>query len=246
MIIARNRHVHAAAFDEIDASVRAILDEERVKHAVVFNAHAAPALVPPDAIVFNLENVGLQVSPLSFPRNTIWDFSRRNVEAWRAARPDGPPVHHVPVGYHRSMERFRLRPWAERDIDVVFTGAINERRRAVFERLRALGLRVETVSAPYGQERDAVLARARLAIGPVYYPRGLFSALRAAHCVANRLVLVAETAAEIPTWAYPRPCRYGRLVGRVSSLLARGEEGVGEVAEEAYRRFCGSPLRLPA
>ena len=245
MILARARHVHAAAFDEIDAAVRSLLNEAKLRHTVLFNAHVAPALVPPDAIVFNLENIGLQISPLAFPRNTIWDFSQRNVDGWRAARPDGPPVHHVPIGHHPSMERFGLRRWAERDIDIVFTGAVNERRGVILDRLRVLGLRVETVSAPYGQQRDAVLSRARLAIAPVYYPNGLFSTLRAAHCVANRLVLVAEEAFEVPAWMYPAPCRYDCLVMQVASLLAGGERAVSAAAEEAYRRFYASPLRLP-
>lgn len=247
MIIARERHAHSACFDEIDAAVSAMLAASQDPRLVIFNAHSDPNSIPPGSVVFNLENVELQVSPVLFQEHEIWDFSLRNVERWRRRRSPATfaQIRHVPIGHHASMERFTLRSWRERDIDVVFTGAPNPRRALILDALRRLGYRVLALPWPYGSERDALLARARVAVCPLYYPDGLFPVLRSAHSIANGLPIIAEAAAESPVWHHPPPVPYDEIVGSVDALLAGGESAVTDTAENAYARFRASPLSLP-
>ena len=63
------------------------------------NGHA----FPPGAIVYNLENVGLQVSADAFPDNQIWDFSDVGTRAW-----GGRTVHAPDQRVHRSSVWLRL------------------------------------------------------------------------------------------------------------------------------------------
>jgi hypothetical protein len=243
MIIGRDVHLHAACFDEISTSVDRLLIAANDPRVVVFNAHAFPNRVPPGAIIYNLENVDVQVSGDAFPDHEIWDFSGRNATRWRDPR---KPVHHVPAGHHSSMERFQPLPWDDRDIDIVFTGCMNVRRQHVLDTLARRGLKILTLSTVYGPDRDKILARAKLAINMLYYEDGTFAVLRTAHYAANSIAVVSEIANEAPTWTYPAPVPYARLVDSCHDLLEGGEEKLVSVAAEALRRFREHPLKLPA
>ena len=240
MILGRERHVHAACFTELDAAVADLAGGR----TVALNAHAFPHEVPIGAVVYNLENVGIQVgaSPLAFLGHELWDFSRRNVEAWHAA---GRAVAHVPVGYHPSMERFRRLPAEACEHDVVFTGAMNDRRRAVLDALRQRGLRVAVVPYDlYGAQRDQILSRSRMALNMLYYEEGTHPVLRTAHLVANGVPVLCEHAPEAPTWALLQ-CAYGDLVERCAELLGRRREVLDHLADSSYVALRMHPMTLP-
>ena len=244
VIILRNIHFPAACFDEIDVAVQLSLTEKGAARLVVFNAHAVdPNAIPPNAIVYNFENVGIQIPTSSFPGRTIWDFSRRNVERWRA---DGRDATYVPVGYHASMTRFKPLPWRERDIDVVFFGYRNDRRSHLMQQLKALGLRTAMIENAYGPDRDRILARSRIALNMLFYENGVFPTLRSAHLASNRIVTISETANDVPAWVYPPPVRYDQIIDRVLTVVREGEEGNAREAQAAFESFAASPLRLPA
>ena len=184
MILGIDRHPQAECFREIDDAVRAMTDRN-----VVFNAHSFDA--PLGSIVWNLENVPIQVPD---PRerwggHEVWDGFASNAKQYGAK--------YVAIGYHPSMQRFCRADTL--DIDVVFAGCINERRAKVLQELADRGLNV-VVLAPgvYGAERDAVFARARLAINMQYYESGNYPTLRAAHLVANKVPMLSERAPEMP------------------------------------------------
>ncbi len=208
MILGRDRHPASACFDEIDAAVSALTDR-----VVVFNAHAFPGHVPEGAVVWNTENVPGQVpDPRAlWPDHEIWDISAANAARYGAK--------HVPIGYHPSMERFERRPVEEQDIDVVFTGCMNPRRADVLQQLADRGLKVAHIGpgGPHGAERDAVLARSRLALNMLFYPDGTFPALRVAHLVANRVPVVSEMAPEC--FDFLETCAYESLVENCVALL---------------------------
>jgi hypothetical protein len=223
----------AKCFVEIDEACRALTDR-----TIAFNAHRAPA--PPGAVAYNLENVPLQVTPDAFPDHEVWDFSARNVEAWRAA---GREVKHVPVEYHPSMERFKRA--AVLDIDVVFCGALNERRVKVLDALRARGLKVVVVPTRfYGRQRDAILARAKLALNMLFYEDGLYPTLRTAHLVANRVPVLSELAPEMPAWS-PGGVPWGMLTEIAEAMIGSPADHLEDAACARFDLFKATPLVLP-
>lgn len=229
MILGLSSHPAAACFTEIDEAVRQL----RGKDDVCFNAHAFPADVPPDAVVFQTENVPGQVAnPAAlWPDHEIWDLSRRNAEQYGG--------RHVPVGYHPSFERFKRADVL--DIDVVFTGCLNERRIAVLQALADRGLSVTAIPpGVYGAERDAVLARAKLALSMLYYSDGVFPALRVAHLVANRVPVLSERC--VDGWDYIPSVAIDMVEWCARNAITEGPA----MAEHAYQRFRQTPMRLPS
>ena len=236
------RPEHRPIFDEIDRAIATLLRAQRDPRVVCFNAHAEVNKIPPGAIVFNLENVGIQIQTDAFPGRTIWDFSARNVERWRAS---GRSAVHVPVGFHREFERFTSRPFAQRDIDVVFDGSMNPRRARVVDALRSRGLRVEHLLGVYGAAREAVFARARIALNMLYYDHGVYPILRYMHATAGRLAIISEAAPGASSWVFPQPAPYDTLVGHVVFHLAQGERALAALGARAHELLAAHPLTLP-
>ena len=242
LILGRDVHHHAACFDEIAVAVDQQLVAQHDSRTVVFNAHAFPTHVPQGVIIYNLENVDVQVSGDAFAGHEIWDFSTRNAARWRGQR---PAVTAVPVGHHVSMERFQPLPWSQRDVDVLFTGCLNPRRRQVLDALDCAGLKTVVLSTAYGGVRDALLARSKIALNMLFYEEGTFAVLRSAHCAANSVAVIAESANEAPSWAHPPPVPYAELVDVCRDLLAGGEQQVSSAASDALEKFRTHPLKLP-
>ncbi len=238
MIINRDTHLHAACFDEINHAMENMTDTD-----VLFNAHTSLACIPATGgVIYNMENVGTQVGRYTYPYGVdLWDFSARNCEEWRKL---GKQVTHVPIGYHPSMERFTPRPWEDRDIDVILCGAMNERRHKVLEGLRTLEIKVVHNPDTYGVERDKLLARSKLCLNMLYYEDGVFPALRAAHCAANRVGMLTEQAPEM--WDGIDRIEYKSLVEYAEILLSqKNGRWVQQEADEVYEAFKSMPMVLP-
>lgn len=225
MILRREWQVAAAGFDEINTAVEALTER-----LVVFNANNIPP--PPGAIVFNLENVPWQVDTSYWNGHEVWDFSARNVSRYQA--------RHVPIGYHKSMERFS--PAVSKDIDVVFCGAMNARRCKIVDKLKERKINVVVVNL-FGSERDIILARSKLAINMLYYEDGVFPALRVAHCVANKIPVISERCPE--GWDFIETCEYEQIVDVAERLVRGTEKNLDSMALSCLEKFQQMPLILP-
>jgi len=157
-----------------------------------------------------------------FRRYTLWDYSRRNVEA---LEPLGVKVARVvPIGY--VPELTRIQHAADPDLDVLFFGALNPRRIAVIEGLRAAGLRAEAVFGVYGPERDALIARSRVVLNVHFYEAKVLEMVRLSYLLANRCCVLSEASADreeddalAEGVAF---AAYDELVARARELVADG------------------------
>lgn len=229
MIVCRETMTFSQCFVEIDEAVRQL----RGKDDVAFNAHRGPA--PDGAIIFQTENVPTQVAdPLAlWPGREIWDLSAANAAKYGAK--------YVPIGWHPSMERFERS--RDLDIDIVFSGAINDRRAKVLNALQERGLHVVVVPIrAYGRQRDALLARAKLALNIRFYEDGIFPVLRTAHLIANHVPVLSETCADVigsHVW-------FDEIVDKAADMVARKDGWRALVAADDYCAFRAKPLVLPS
>ena len=199
---------HSAAFAEVAETIRhglttlghdALVSRDLAaadRRHIVLGAHLAPGAgiqLPPGSIIYNLEQVDDQSRWMTgalldlYRRHPLWDYSATNIE--RLVALGVPRPTHVPIGYVPSLTR--IAP-AEPDIDVLFYGSLNERRKRVIDRLRAAGVRVEAVFGVYGGERDALIARAKLVLNVHYYEAKVFEVVRVSYLLANGRAVVSE------------------------------------------------------
>lgn len=205
-IFGRDQFQHVACFEEVAQTLSACLrdlghettdfgsNQGRLVMFGVNNVTDEARRIPPDAIVFNTEQVA-SVDGLKhmenwrqFQNHVVWDYSRANVTFLRER--GFKRVVYCPIGYHERMERFTS--VAEPDIDVLHYGSLNDRRYRILEAIKAKGLRVGHLFGVYGAERDAVIARAKVVVNLHFYEHPIFEIFRVSHLLANRVPVITE------------------------------------------------------
>lgn len=235
---------HSQAFREVALSVHhgllelghdsvlsTRLDNRRRRHIVLGANKLAdhPQATSADTIIYNLE----QVTPGSkwfsdeyldlLRSRPVWDYSTRNIAALRKLGVDD--VTEVPIGYVPQLSR--IEP-TEKDIDVLFYGSINPRRREVLDALDQAGPIVYSAFGVYGDQRDAMIARARIVLNMHYYEAKVLEIVRVSWLLANRCFVVCERGAdaemEHPFESGIAYCDYDALVDTCRHYLAHPEQ----------------------
>jgi len=149
--------------------------------------------VPEGSILYNLEQLGGPSLPSQFYelalRNKVWDYSVHNIKKWKAISRDCDAVH-VPLGYVAELSR--IRAVRNEDIDVLFYGSLNERRKSILQALTAAGAKVETLFGVYGADRDEFIARSKIVLNMHFYDAKIFEVVRVSYLLANSKAVVSE------------------------------------------------------
>ncbi|QTD45821.1 methyltransferase domain-containing protein [Ottowia testudinis] len=195
---------------------------------LIFGAHLLPPdfKLPAHAIIYNLEQLvdwsrENAASPYfeRLKQHEVWDYSEVNMSVLREQGHER--AKHVPLGYAPQLARIAH---ARQDIDVLFYGSMNERRQQIIVQLKAKGLKVETLFGVYGEQRDRVIARAKVVLNMHYYPSGTFEIARVSYLLANRKAVVCEHSAMTPAYAHLSEAMayvpYEELVSSCARLVA--------------------------
>ena len=161
----------------------------------------------------------------------IWDYSASNIEFLQAGN---IRAKLLPLGYGKNLENIIS---AEKDIDVLFYGGVNERRKRILHELEARGLRVKILSDVYGRERDQYIARAKIVLNIHYYDMAIFESARIHYLLNNKVFVVTEQSVDNP---YPKVdligVPYEKLVDECVERLGDWENSQ-KLAELNYERF---------
>jgi hypothetical protein len=249
--------VHSAAFDELialfvaafsalGAQVDGAANQPLVGEGIniVFGAHlVAPTVTfPANTIIVNLEQMrgGLLVQPHYIEllrRHLVLDYSARNVERIREMTGNAH-VHVFKIGTMSALTR--IAPAPQQDVDVLFYGSLNERRRAILDALAARGLVVKALSGIYGAERDAWIARSKLVLNVHFYEDKIHEIVRTSYLLANRKAVVSECDADTEIDADVRDSLaavpYDKLVGTCVAL-ARNDARRHALEQAGFERF---------
>ena len=197
--------------------------------------------LPENVIIYNSEQLVDSSSWINesyltlLKQRTVWDYSRENIDRLAARGIGG--VQYAPVGYMPQLTRI---PFVEQDIDVLFYGLINERRKNILEALIKSGLRVEFLSDVYREERDAYIARAKVVLNMHYYEEGVFETVRVSYLLANEKAVVAEynggAALDLSLGEAVCAVPYDALVATCFSLVNDNEQRV-KLAKKGFEFF---------
>lgn len=207
---------------------------------ILLGAHLLPwgSKILSTCVLYNFEQ---RESPLLnnqaldlFRRYEVWDYSASNV-AWFAAR--GVRAKHVPIGYVPELKRIQKSPIP--DIDVLFYGLVNTRRRRILDDLKAAGLKVHETFNCYGSERDELIGRSKIVLNMHFYDTGIFEMVRCSYLFANQVCVVSEESVDVPTELVGAIALvpYDRLTWMCQHLVddPKGRRRVATRAHEAFR-----------
>ena len=184
---------------------RVSISKNRLRHDAVnfvFGAHLGfdPEQRARHACIFvNLEQLGsggAKVSPdyvALLRTSAVTDYDAGNVAAYSSAAGAVPVVPLLYAPYLAPADPIAL---AERPIDLLFVGSVNERRRAWIERIEACGVAVSLFDGPlYAAERDGFIVQAKAVLNTPYYASSRFEQARVSHCLSLGTPVISERAA---------------------------------------------------
>jgi hypothetical protein len=165
----------------------------------------------------------------------VWDPYQWNLDLLARLGIAPEKLRLIPtLGYATEIDEIAQRPWAEKDIDVLFFGSITPRRNRVLDALGRSCKVVSVLDAPKDFRND-LIARARLNLnlpGEERYTH--LSVYRVAYLLNNRGALISEAAtthADLQAMIETAP--YDRLIEACLEALPRAEE----IAERGYAAF---------
>jgi hypothetical protein len=215
---------------------------------IIFGAHllSDKSCIPRDAIIFNLEQIGY------FPtfsdsycelmsKQQVWDYSMSNIELMRK-NGISDSAEFVPIGFEKSL--FKIPKPETQDIDVLFYGLMNERRKLILDELKDRGLNVAIIAGLYGDELDAYISRSKIVLNLHFHMTKIFEIVRVSHLLNNKKAVVAEVGNDTVIEPYLRESiigvEYDALVSACYSHVM--DDRLRENAEEiGYRIFASRP-----
>lgn len=251
-IVRPDRFIHSAAFLELAQLLGHGLED--LGHSVVININGVladarniiigchlldPSLIestPESTIIINTEQLGTVSSRWHdkisrwVRRFQTWDYSETNLAKLREIGAEEPKL--LRLGYHGRLARIpRSSP---QDIDVLFYGALNDRRKRIIDDLKAAGSNAMVIGF-YGEERDKFIARSKVVLNLHYHASHVFEIVRVFYLMINAKAVVSEMGEDtaIDPFYLPgiRTARYEDLVGACLKLVADGE-----IREEMERK----------
>ena len=201
------------------------------------------AQVPANTVIYNLEQAAagspwmLGALPRMVDRFEVWDYSVDNIRRFKALGL-GTRFFHLPVGW--VPELGRIASVADQDIDILFYGSMNQRRRHVLDSLHAAGLKVVWCYGVYGAERDAAIARSKVVLNVHFYIEPVFEIVRVSYLMANRKAVVTEDGADVEPRLLPglAVTSYTQLVDCCCELAADAHVRRG-LEEAGFTAFSG-------
>lgn len=154
--------------------------------------------VPKDSIVINTEQIFSNPATWSVKwtetilqwakRFETWDYSVRNIEMFNEHGVRN--VKLLKIGYHPKLAR--IEKAVDQDIDVLFYGSMNDRRKKIINDLKREGHVVRVISGIYGEARDQIIARSRIVLNMHYYSTQIFEVIRVFYPMINSKAVVSE------------------------------------------------------
>jgi len=127
----------------------------------------------------------------------VWDYSLENIKVLKAHGINNS--YHVPLGYDATMEN-TISPARSRDMDVIFVGAVNNKRAAKLEQLKSLqqqppgsGPLRTSFSPAWGTELLQRYMQSKLALNLHYYGgRTILEVHRIIPLVVSKVLVLSE------------------------------------------------------
>ncbi|MCK9187595.1 glycosyltransferase [Acidithiobacillus sp.] len=152
----------------------------------------------------------------------VWDYSQVNIKNLEAHGIDN--IVHVPLGYHRCLERVEKKN--NKDIDILFYGAVNARRKKIIDELLGMNVAVVAVTGVYGVELDKLLERSKVVVNIHYYDAKIFEQVRACYLLSNALFLLSESGSDPIETEFSegvRFCSYEQIIDVALEALSDDE-----------------------
>ncbi|RMD94660.1 MAG: hypothetical protein D6813_01825 [Calditrichaeota bacterium] len=164
----------------------------------------------------------------------VWDFCEQNIE-YLAER--GIQAYLKPIGFHPKMERIPHQD--NKDIDILFYGSINHRRRKILHHLQKR-FNTHILFGLYGKQRDEWIGRSKIVVSIYYYEKKQFDYVRLFYLMNNKVFTIIEDTPHRKYEDFLVYAQYDEIVDTCAYYL-ENEPLRKAIAEKTYLQFSNYP-----
>jgi len=205
--------------------------------------------LPESSVLFNTEQIYEEDSPwaqkvYSYSKKyQVWDYSQRNIERFKQLGILN--IKYFKIGFQKELVRLDLSK--PKEIDVLFYGSVNERRKPILDSLESSGLRIKVLFGSYGEERDSYIEKSKIILNHHFYNSHIFEIVRVFYLLTNSVAVVGEV--NESTFINPIykscifPSCYDKLVESCIELV-NNDELREELQLKAFNSFSSFPQKI--
>ena len=235
-LVAPDNYVHSLAFLELGELIHYSLKELGLQTKIAFNniesdqkniligCHLLnPSLIsqlPRNTIILNTEQIYKDDTPWNqtifdwAAMFDVWDYSIKNIEKFNSLGINN--VQHFQIGFQQELSR--IVKAENQDIDVLFYGSINDRRKIIIDALIKNGLKVKTLFGVYGKSRDEWISRSKIVLNHHFYHSQIFEVIRVFYLLTNSVAVMGEV--NETTWI-PAAYKAGICAAKYEDLIEK-------------------------
>ena len=212
-IIKPNKYIHSDAYLEIAELLNYSILELKKKSSIVYNfidtnlntkniifgAHLLNEelikSIPKNSIVFNTEqlesiNEVWKKRIIFFAKQGVelWDYSSFNLDFLKKKLKIKGKLFEI--GYQHKLQRIKSKN--EKEIDVLFYGSINKRRKQIIDKLLKNKIKVKCLFGVYGKERDEWISKSKIVLNLHMYESKIFEIIRVFYLLTNGISVISE------------------------------------------------------
>ena len=167
--------------------------------------------IPTNSIIFNLEQLydGSKYVPLPYLEllklYEVWDYNSINQKWLKENLNITAKV--IRLGYQKEFEQVEFKYDHEKDIDVLFYGPLNERRKHIISMLKNhTDIKVvHTGCGIFGHDRNELIARSKIVINIHYHDTAILEYYRVLYLLNNNCFVITENSNDINDYQYILP-----------------------------------------
>ena len=164
--------------------------------------------------------------------NEIWEYDSGNVEFLKSR---GIAVRYKPLQYAETLEL--ANPYAFKDIDVLFVGSINDRRKAILDKIRKLGINLLVVSSSQSPELIYnYISRAKIILNLHYYPCNIQEQCRILPLVVNNKYVLSEPSRKNYFEGFITEMESSEMPTKISQFLNSGSWNLPITSSREYKK----------
>ena len=212
-IIKPPNYVHYLAFKEIAELLHFSLLKLNIKSVITYNhfdtspqkkniifgghllSYKSIESIPKKSIIFNTEQIQSntkewkdRIIKIANRETELWDYSDFNLGfIYNETKVKGKLFE---IGYQQELNRINLSKFP--DIDVLFYGSVNERRKYIFDKLNEEKIKVKCLFGVYGDTRDKWIANSKIVLNMHMYDSKIFEVIRVFYLMTNGVPVVTE------------------------------------------------------
>lgn len=152
--------------------------------------------IPSTSIIVNTEQLGS--TPEYWNNNILnwfqsglelWDYSDTNINYLKQF--GVKKIKKMNFGYQKEL--MMVPKTEERDIDLLFYGCVNDRRKLIIDKLiEHQDLKITTLFGVYGKDLDPWIARSKVVLNIHFYETQIFEVVRVFYLLTNSIAVVGE------------------------------------------------------